>query len=94
MRESSVYQAILEEGRESGILLGRAEGREEGREEGSADEARRILLRLGTRRFGEPDAATSARIDRLHDRELLETLIDGILQAGDWPELLAPLAGR
>jgi len=90
MRESSVYQAILEEGRESGILL----GREAGREEGSADEARRILLRLGTRKFGPPNPATSAILDRVRDREMIETLIDGILHATSWPELLAPLAER
>jgi predicted transposase YdaD len=90
MRESSVYQAILEEGRESGILV----GREEGREEGSAAEARRILLRLGTRKFGEPDAATAAALEHVSGRESLEELIDGILHATSWAELLAPRAGR
>jgi len=98
MRESSVYQAILEEGRESGMLLGRETGRrlglEEGVARGSAEEARRILLRLGTRKFGGPDAPTAATLARLSDRETLEELIDGILNATSWPELLAPLADR
>src|SRR5271157_4029118 len=44
MKESVTYQKILREGR--------AEGRVEGRAEGRAEEARRILRRQGTRRFG------------------------------------------
>ena len=42
MRESSVYQGILNEGRE----------------EGRVDALQKTLLRLGRKRFGEPDAAT------------------------------------
>ena len=46
MRDSLTYQAILEE------------GRPEGRAEGRVDEARELLLELGTGRFGPPDART------------------------------------
>jgi predicted transposase YdaD len=40
MRESSTYQAILEE------------GRKEGRKEGQAKAGQRLVLRLGTKTFG------------------------------------------
>ena len=44
MRESTTYQAILDEGRA----------------EGQAAEARKLLLRLGRKHLGEPDAAVEA----------------------------------
>src|SRR5437588_6282854 len=50
MKESSTYQAALEE------------GRSEGRSEGRIAEARRLLLFVGTARFGPPDEPTRAAI--------------------------------
>ena len=78
MRESSTYQAILQEGRE--------EGREEGRVEG----ARRLLLRLGTRKFGLPDASTAESLERIDDLDMLERLSDDLLTAASWSDLLRP----
>jgi predicted transposase YdaD len=72
MRESSTYQAILEE------------GREEGRVEG----ARRLLLRLGTRKLGAPDASTEASLARIDDLDVLERLSDDLLTAASWTDLL------
>jgi len=77
MRESSTYQAIL------------AEGREEGREEGRTDEARRLLIRLGSRKFGQPDAGTAAALGRLDDLAVLEHLSDALFTATSWEQLLA-----
>src|SRR6185295_30169 len=65
MRESSTYQAILEE------------GREEGRVEG----ARRLLLRLGTRKLGPPDLSAEASLARIDDLDVLERLSDDLLTA-------------
>jgi predicted transposase YdaD len=76
MRESSTYQAILEE------------GREKGREEGRVDQSRRLLIRLGSRRFGAPDAATVARIERVGDLDTLERLGDALFTATSWEQLL------
>lgn len=73
MRESSTYQAIL------------AEGREEGRTE----EARRLLIRLGSRKFGQPDAGTAAVLGRLNDLGALERLSDALFTATSWEQLLA-----
>jgi len=72
---SSTYQAILEKGR--------AEVR--------AEEARRILKRIGTRRFGIPDAEVDSAIHALTDLAVLEGLIDQIAEASSWNQLLAKI---
>jgi predicted transposase YdaD len=76
MRESSTYQAILQE------------GREEGREEGSIAEARRLLLLLGTRRFGAPRPEVAVEIDQTVSLERLEELIQRLLEVESWEQLL------
>jgi predicted transposase YdaD len=52
MKESSTYQAILEE------------GRLEGRNQGAVAEARRVLRLLGDEAYGPPEAQTAALIER------------------------------
>lgn len=78
MRNSTTYQAIMRQGRQEGL------------QEGRQEEARRLLLRLGTRRFGPPDAAIIAAIDAIRDVDRLEALTDRILDAtaNDWSDLL------
>ena len=73
MKESSTYQAILEEGRN----------------EGSAAEARRLLLLQGTERFGDPDESTRLALERINSVELLERLSIRLLKVSSWEELLA-----
>jgi len=73
MKESVTYQKILREGR--------AEGRTE--------EAKRILKRQGSRRFGKPDAHIEAAIDAIADLDRLEQLTDRVLEVTGWEELLA-----
>lgn len=85
MRESSTYQMILEEGR--------VEGRVEGRAEGQIIEARRLVLGLGTRKFGPPDATMVATLDAIDDLNVLHSLADGLLQMSTWEELLATVDG-
>jgi hypothetical protein len=50
----------------------------------------RILIRLGTLKFGRPDGATSVAIEAIRDFELLEAMCQRILDANvrDWPEVL------
>jgi hypothetical protein len=81
MKESSTYQAILEEGRSEGI--------ERGRSEGSVAEARRLLLLLGAARFGPPDERVRAAIEGMNSIERLEPLTIRVLDAAGWDELLA-----
>lgn len=85
MKESSTYQAILAEG----VEKGRAEGRVEGEARGKAEEARRLLLRIGGKRLGPPDAQTEAAIAALDSVEQLEQMADRLLEVESWNELLA-----
>ena len=75
MRDSSTYQAILEEGR--------AEGR--------VKEARELLLDLGTRRFGPPDASIRAAVEAIADHERLHALAARLFDAASWRDLLTTL---
>jgi predicted transposase YdaD len=94
MQESTTYQKILREGRqkgmEEGMEKGREEGREEGMEKGRIVEARRMLLRMGRQRFGEPDAKTVTVLNQLQVVEQIEALGDKILDSEirDWHALL------
>ena len=63
MRESTTYQAILRAGRQ--------EGKVEGEQE--------LLLRQGTKRFGEPDAATIAPLEAIQDIDRLGRSANGFL---------------
>lgn len=78
MRESTTYQAILREGRQ--------EGRQEGRVAGE----QRMLLRQGTKRFGQPDARTRAAIEAIQDIDRLEAMGERVLEPDlrDWDDLL------
>ncbi len=78
MRESTMYQAILQEGREEGLI------------EGRVGEAQRLLLRQGGIRFGPPDEATRAAVEAIGDLDRLERMSDRILDMNihDWNDLL------
>jgi hypothetical protein len=62
-----------------------------GRGEGRVREAHRLLLRLATRRFGEPDVQTAGRLDAIRDIDHLEALADRLVdpELESWDELLA-----
>ena len=74
MRESTTYQAVLNEGRD----------------EGRVAEARRMLLMLGGDRFGEPSEAIRGGIDVIHDVERLERMSQRVYATDihDWEGLL------
>jgi hypothetical protein len=77
MKESTFYQAILEEGEQKG----------------RHKEALGILLRRGTRKFkAELAAEQRAILDAITDPSRLEELIDRTDQVETWTELLAPPA--
>jgi predicted transposase YdaD len=73
MRESVTYQMIVEEGIERGEVSG----------------MRRLIVDLGTEKFGPPDALTIARLDRVASLERLRQLGRAILHADSWDDLLA-----
>jgi hypothetical protein len=51
---------------------------------------REMLIRLGTKKLGPPDEQVLARIAAISDPEPLHILLDRILDATTWDELLAP----
>ena len=57
-------------------------------EEGEAKEARRILLKLGTERFGKASARVLAKLKAIEDKAHLEDLVMRTLIASSWTELL------
>ncbi|MFN0073782.1 MAG: hypothetical protein ACKVVP_20060 [Chloroflexota bacterium] len=77
MRESSTYMAILNEGE--------ARGRTEGR----AEEAKNLLILMGTAKFGEPDPAIRSAIERIDNIERLERMGPRLFSVSTWTDLLA-----
>jgi predicted transposase YdaD len=86
MRESTTYQAILQEGRQEGIIVGREEGITLGRIKGE----QQALLLLGTKQFGPPDPATVAAIQAIQDMGRLGALLVRTVDPGihGWDDLL------
>lgn len=76
MKESTTYQAILEE------------GEEKGRREGALAEARRFLLELGEDTFGPPPAHVTAAVEAITDVARLEALGKRLRHADSWDDLL------
>ena len=86
MKESSTYQAILQEGID--------EGQAKGQVQGALIEARRLLRLLGEDVYGRSDARITAAIERLDDLTRLEDLVKRVQNAGSWRELFRPRGGR
>jgi predicted transposase YdaD len=82
IEESSVYQAILAQGKAAGLAEGLAEGK--------AEEAKHILLRQGQKRFGSPPPQVTTAILALTDLERIEQLAERLLDVSSWDDLLAP----
>ena len=78
MEESSVYQAILRKGEGTGSLA----------------EARRLLLLLGSKEFGDPDTQIVDAIDSMVDLHQLEQLALQASSVASWQELVEPTGRR
>lgn len=72
MKESTTYQATLEEGRQ----------------EGRQEEAIRLLVRLGRKTLGTPGTRVREHLDSLSDVNVIESLVERINEAASWEELL------
>ena len=81
MRESVTYQAILREGRAEGEAKGMAEGMTQGE--------RRILIQMGRKKFGPPDAETIRAIETITDLGRIERMADRLLDVTGWNDLLS-----
>ena len=80
IEESWVYQDIL------------AEGRAEGGPRARSRRRRHALLRLGRKKLGEPDERVLSLLADLGDLERLNLLLEGLLDAACWDDLLALLS--
>jgi predicted transposase/invertase (TIGR01784 family) len=79
MRQSVIYQDILQEGR--------TEGEQRGRTEGRTEEARSLILRLLTRRVGTLPAPIEAQVQAL-DLPKLEALGEALLDFTEMNDLV------
>lgn len=77
MRESSTYQAILEE------------GAAEGERRGSLRTAREMLLAIGSRKLGHPGARERDWINSITDAQRLKALAERIVDVSSWDELMS-----
>jgi hypothetical protein len=77
--DSTTYMEVLEKG----IAVGETRAR--------GAEVRASILRLGGKRFGSPPADAAARLQAVTDLARLEALLDRVLDATGWDDLLAGL---
>lgn len=57
-------------------------------DEGAIAQNKRVLLRQGRKRFGEPDASMRATLEAIPDLQRLEQLSERLLEVSSWQELL------
>lgn len=75
MRESVIYQEILQKG----LQQGKQQGKQEGLQQGKQEEAISLIVRQLARRFGEVESQTQEQIQALSItqlEELGEALLD------------------
>ena len=58
-------------------------------EKGRVEECHRVLLRQGRSRFGAADAASETALRAIEDIDRLERMVDAVMTAQSWQELLA-----
>jgi hypothetical protein len=81
LEDSTTYREILEKGVSQGLSQGLSQGFAQGE--------KNSLVRIGTKRFGPPSASVSAVIQSIVDSSRLERLLERLLDAKDWDDLLA-----
>ena len=94
MEDSVTYQYLVNKGlamgEARGLEKGRAEGEAKGLAVGKVEEAREMLLRIGTKRFGPPSPSTAAAIEAIRERKQIELYVDRALDAATWDDVFAP----
>ena len=77
MKESTTYQAILQEGLQEGLV------------EGAVNEARKLLVKLGSKQLGRPSARIQTALSKIANLDRLESLIERLGAVKTWNALLA-----
>ncbi len=92
--ERDRYEARLKYQRDLSCYLrdAREEGREQGRQEqvmiGRVSQALMIILRVATKRLGEPPADVVAELNAITSMDRLDELTDRVLDCSTWDALL------
>ena len=81
MEDSVTYQFIIEKGV--------ARGKAEGKAEGEVNEARKVIVRIGTKRFGAPSSQITRYVAAISSVEKLEQLIERLFEVETWDEFVA-----
>ena len=77
MKESTTYQAILDEGRDEGLRIGQLLA------------SRKLILSQGKLKFGKCGKRIENRINKIDDLERLAVLSERMLSAESWDDLIA-----
>jgi hypothetical protein len=56
---------------------------------GRVEDARSVLVRHGTKKFGPPNEQAKAQVAALTDLDRLHDLVDRVLDVASWDELFA-----
>ena len=81
MTNSTTYMSIIEEGKEIGREIGKAEGEVRG--------LKIAVLRIGEKRLGAPSVEIKAQLESIISPEKIQDLTDRILFVDTWAELLS-----
>ncbi len=82
-------QEGLQKGLREGLREGIQEGIREGIQEGQRNEARRLLVLIGNKRLGEPDAKSKQILDAVSSLPMLEEWVSRVYEVESWQELLS-----
>ena len=83
------HQRGLKEGLQEGLQEGIQKGENQGEDRGTIKEARRLVVRIGQKRFQKPiPQEISNRLESITDRDQLESLLDRTLDVSNWDELM------
>ena len=91
MRQTSLEigeEIGLKKGEAIGIQKGEAIGIQKGRQEGRQGTLRSVVLKLGTKKYGNPTADDLEQLIAISDVDRLNTMFDRIDTASSWSELL------
>ena len=75
-------------GEAAGIQKGEAIGIQKGRQEGRQETLRSIVLKLGTKKYGNPTAEDLEQLNAITDVDQLNVMFDRIDTVSSWSELL------
>ena len=89
IQECDSLREVHEEGIAKGFERGIERGILQGQGLGRVSEVRGLVLKLGTKKLGEPGAEVRGRVEAMEGLERLEAMAERILDATSWDEVLA-----